>query len=133
MSHPLCIGCGGKTVAEIKDLGSYNEHKVPVWFCQSCNLSTPTMRQDRHDWVQSYRWPKPGFVYGNRAYAYTVCPSCNVDSMFASNEFLINETFPFCEVVKPCWTCYFCGFSDMVVEQDGDLWADMYSGWAQLK
>ena len=51
MSHPLCIGCGGKTVAEIKDLGSYNEHKVPVWFCQSCNLSTPTMRQDRHDWT----------------------------------------------------------------------------------
>ena len=113
----------------MKDLKSYNNHKVPVWYCAGCDLSVPTKEEDKYAWVDTYKWDPPGFIFGMRAYEYKVCPGCQTDSMYADSEFLINELFPFYEGAKPSWTCYRCGFSDKVVKEDGHLWADMFSGW----
>jgi len=129
MNSKICVGCRLPTVAEIKDLSNYDEHNVPVWYCETCKLSTPTKRKDRHEWVNDYLWDPPGFIYGARAYEYKVCPGCMTNTMFADSTFLINEIFPFFEGQKPAWTCARCGFSDKVVKEDGNLWADMFNKW----
>jgi len=130
MYSNLCVNCGKETTATVDDLGSYNRHKVPVWHCTECELSTPVLKEDRYEWVDSYKWDLPGLIYNNRVNKEYKCRACLNGDVYANVEHLIVEKFPFFDDAKPAWVCYKCGFSDKAFEEDKYLWADKFSDWS---
>lgn len=127
----LCPNCSSETIAEIKQI-MLDKSKVerPVWYCQRCDLSIPTKKDDRVAWVNRFEWLPPSLIYGLEMSSYR-CLGCEKDGvMYAVVEHLLGSTvFPFDSELLPAWCCYQCGFTDRARRIDKYTWADAYHLW----